>query len=99
MSHSGLDLDTQRNTDFALIQRITLNELAKWRIDDSLIEFPKDTGEIDKGLSTISRAFLAATANMRSSSTEFGDGETGLEPCGENLLRKVCGEHRIYCIR
>lgn len=47
--------------------RDKINRLASWRIDPSLIEFPAQDLQLHGGHATVSRAFLASTADVGSS--------------------------------
>lgn len=49
-----------------------METLAKWRIDPSLIEFPKDAVESHGGHATVSRARLKTTSNESGNTNEDG---------------------------
>ncbi|KAG9038128.1 hypothetical protein FS837_001297, partial [Tulasnella sp. UAMH 9824] len=47
-----------------------MQKLAKWRIDPSLIDFPKDTPELHGGHATVSRATLRSSFSKSGDSSE-----------------------------
>ncbi|KIO33115.1 hypothetical protein M407DRAFT_17980 [Tulasnella calospora MUT 4182] len=51
-----------------------MEQLAKWRIDPSLIEFPEDADELQGGHATVSRAFL--NPSNTSGKTDESDGRS-----------------------
>ncbi|KIO33113.1 hypothetical protein M407DRAFT_17978 [Tulasnella calospora MUT 4182] len=58
-----------------------MEQLAKWRIDPSLIEFPEDAGELQGGHATVSRAFL--NPSNTSGKTDEPDGRS---PAGQKVV-------------
>ncbi|KAG8932156.1 hypothetical protein FRC01_000204 [Tulasnella sp. 417] len=50
--------------------RNKLKRLARWRIDPSLIEFPKDAHEFRGGFATVSRAFFTPSPNVHKAGNE-----------------------------
>ncbi|KAG8910538.1 hypothetical protein FRC01_006271, partial [Tulasnella sp. 417] len=71
---------------FVPMQKDRLEKLAGWRIDPSLINFPKGGSELRGGNATVSRAFLASShiVEVRSQSGA-GSGDDVVQPEGHDL--------------
>lgn len=52
-----------------------LNKLAEWRIDPSLIEFPKNATELQGGHATVERALLKIPSNKSGNMGKLDPGQ------------------------
>ncbi|KAG8964470.1 hypothetical protein FRC00_002250 [Tulasnella sp. 408] len=70
-----------------------VEKLAKWRIDPSLIEFPKDATELQGGHATVSRALLKVPSNNSDNIDEFDARNDAGQKVGSQLPLSSLADH------